>query len=108
MVDTTMARETQRLNQNQATMGITITITRGVLMVMEDMVDTTMARGTQRLNQNQATMGITITITRGVLMDMAIVIMAELIRKFQQFRQSVEFRERIKILHCIFCENKSY
>ena len=86
-MDITMARERRRLNQNQVTMGITIT--RDILMDTEDMVDTTMARETQRLNQNQAT--ITITITRAILMAMAMVIMDELIRKFQQFRQSVEF-----------------
>merc|ERR1712113_769498 len=78
MVDITMARETQRLNQNQVTMGITIT--RDILMDTEDMVDTTMARETQRLNQNQAT--ITITITRAILMAMAMVIMDELIKSF--------------------------
>ena len=73
-----MARERQRLNQNQDTI---ITITRDMAMDIEDMVDT-MAR--ERLNQNQGTMDITITTTKDLDMDMAdMVIMDELVSKAQ-------------------------
>merc|ERR1711953_782536 len=55
-----MARERQRLNQNQDTI---ITITKDMAMDIEDIVDT-MAR--ERLSQNQDTI---ITITRDMATD---------------------------------------
>merc|ERR1712088_95132 len=80
-IEDTMAREMPRLNPN---LDIIITIIRARAM---DIEDTIMERG--RLNQNQAT--IIITIARDIAMDITMVIMDELVKMFQQLRQSSEF-----------------